>query len=882
MGYVVWRLVYFTSLRPSIMLVTIRLLAAACLLAAATPPVLAQTMPAASAAAPLPTHAIRSISPTDTDFADLEFLRQEIGGARVVMLGEPTHGEGNVFEAKIRLLRFLQERMGFTTVAFESGFYELDKAQRAMQAGTSAAEAIDNSVFNVWTSSREFREMLPLLGPGKLKVAGFDYQLSGAYQDELLDELEAFLKPEKGADGIAYDYLDECISMMGEHFLFPPSHQIVLFNLQMNKARKLLEKVAAGPDVRRRERAAFWLQNLRSIQAMAHDYATNDPGVKDSTEWTPTTSNPRDAQMADNLLWYARQHPQEKIICWGALPHLANQVEALNNAESNGFRPMGQTVKEKLGAEAVYVLGTLAGGGTHGFGSWGKYLPVPAPAPGTLEAELLAQGAEYSFVSLKHDAPGRNLTTYAFDYHPITGPWSKVVDGFLFLKSVNPPHGARPVSASPESGPADLAGVPLPTLPVNSPDPVRRTAAKAGAAFTLSGAVLDRKTGQPVPFATVAVPARSAGTVTDAQGRFRLEARRGELVQVSSIGYEPATLNAAAGAALSVRLVPAAFALADVRVSAQSQDPKRIMKKVIKAIEANYEQRDYTQQLYAHRRIMGYDTLRHETEYTGQEWTPAGYQHWAGGFLSLEKQPVVRVQEKRLITGKEDGRTYLEPGYGFSGGFDPVRVSPLFKTATLGKFLLRLDSIEQRGGETYYVLRFAARRANHRATGHGFVSGYSGKIYVRQQDYAVMRYESLWQHDTAEVNAIARKYYGTKSSIRNYFSAVFQDHRTTHVVTYQKGTGSRYYATTSVAQSVEVGRVLGRKPFYNQKTCDVYYTPPTVVPAAEIPDTKAHPELHGGGTGIWQLAKVPYRPEFWQTYQRPVPAEPAPTLEAGK
>ena len=84
----------------------------------------------------LPAHAVRSINPTDTDFRDLEFLQAEIGPARVVMLGEPSHGEGNVFEAKIRLLRFLREQMGFTTVAFESGFYDLHKAQQALEAVT--------------------------------------------------------------------------------------------------------------------------------------------------------------------------------------------------------------------------------------------------------------------------------------------------------------------------------------------------------------------------------------------------------------------------------------------------------------------------------------------------------------------------------------------------------------------------------------------------------------------------------------------------------------------------------------------------------------------------------------------------------------------------
>ncbi|AHJ99299.1 erythromycin esterase family protein [Hymenobacter swuensis] len=839
---------------------------------------LAQSAPATTTQA-LPVHAVRTIDPADTNFSDLDFLRQEIGGARVVMLGEPTHGVGTVTQAKIRLIRFLQERMGFTTVAFESGFYALDRAEREVQTGAPASTATMASVYPVWTETEEFQALLPLLGKNGLRVAGFDSQI-GWGNDEMLEELENFLKPEKGADGIAYDYLDECLSMMGEQNIFPPSHQIVLFNMQLGKVRKILERIGAGPDAKRRERAAFWLQHIRSVQALAHDYTTNDPAAKDSADFKAADSNARDAQMADNLLWYLRQHPQEKVLCWGAIGHLSGKVSSLENAELKQFKPMGQIVKAALGEDAVYVLSTLAGSGAHGFGYWGRHQTVPLPAPGTLEANLLAQGQEYSFVSLKHDAPGRRLTTYAFEFLPISGLWSEAIDGLLYLKSIQPPHAATStVAVLQPATPVSFAD--MPSAKLGQQNAALRPPVKTGTALALSGTVLDRKTGKPVPFATVAVPARSAGTVTDAQGRFRLAVGRGELVQVSSIGYEPAMLPVQSATALSVQLVPAAFALADVHVIAQSQDPKRIMKKVIRAIEKNYEQQDYVQQTYTHRRIMGFDTLRHEVEYTGQEWTPAEYHHWAGGFLMLEKRPIKRVQEKRTITGGVDGRVYSEPGHGFSGGFDPVRVSPLFKAATVSKFRLQLDSIEQRGGETYYVLSFAAKRASHRATGMGFVKGYSGKLYVRQQDYAITRYESLWQHDTVEVNAIAHKYYGTKSSLRNYFSAVFEDHRTTHVVTYQRSSAGRYYAATSIAQSVETGHVLGRQPFYNQKTCDVYYTPPIVVPAAEVPDVKARPELSGGSTGIWQLSKATYHPEFWQTYQRPAPAAPAPTLEAG-
>ncbi|WP_400193384.1 erythromycin esterase family protein [Hymenobacter sp. B81] len=823
---------------------------------------------------------MRSIDPADENFADLEFLAQEIGGARVVMLGEPTHGEGNVFEAKARLLRYLQQRLGFTTLGFESGFYELDKAQRELQAGTHAREAIGRSVFGIWTGTREFQAVLPLLGPGRLNVMGFDAQLSGDYQESLLEELEAFLKPEKGADAVAYDYLDECLGTMGENFIFPPTHNLPLFELQLGKARRLLEKVAAGPSALRRARSAFWLQNLRSLQALAHDYVHNDPNAKSSTEFRAADSNPRDAQMADNLLWYLRQHPQAKVVCWGALPHLANKFAGFADAELRSYRPMGQVVKAALGADAVYVLGTLAGGGS--YQSFGEQ-QVPTPAAGSLEAELLTQGYDYAFVSLKHDLPGRQFTTYALEYKPLTGPWSDAVDGFLFLKAVNPPHAALSGSAAEAAGAAPVAAE-----PVRQPsrlNPAALLAAKPGAALTLNGTVLDRKTGQPVPFATVAVPARSAGVVADARGHFRLAAHRGEAVQISSIGYEPATLQAGTGDnSLVITLAPAAFALANVRVSAQSQDSRRIMKKVIKAAETNYEQQDYLAQVYSHRRLLNFDTLRHEVEYVSQVFDPAGRDEWHGGFLMLGAKQTHKVLEKRVVTGADEAAKlyqHNEGGHGFlSAGADPVRISPLFKAGKLGKYTLRLDTIEQRRGETYYVIRFAARRGNLRSTGMYLTAGYSGKVYIREQDYAVVRYEALWQHDTVQHNATARKYQGRGNLLAKLYNQVYSDHRAAHVVTYEKGDNGRYHPVSSVAQALSVGRVLGGRPFYTQKSCEEYLTPLPPAALAARPDSEKEPALKRGE--IWQLTKTPYRAAFWETYQRPAPAAAAPTLEATK
>lgn len=827
----------------------------------------AQLQPAAS----VPTHEVRSVSPADEDFTDLEFLRQEIGGARVVLLGEPTHGEGNVTEAKIRLLRFLRQRMGFGTVAFESGFYELDRAQRAIEAGEAVRPAVENAVFPVWTSTQEFQAVLPLLGPNGLRLAGFDCQLTGDYKDELVEELEQFLKPEKGAEAVGYDYLDECLGMMGEHFIFPPSHQLPLFELQLGKARRLLEKVAARPDAQRRERARFWLQTLRSLQALARDYAENDPSAKGPDEFKAQDSNGRDAQMADNLLWYLRQHPNEKVVCWGALGHFANKVEALQNEELKSYRPMGRAVKAALGAEAVYILGTTAGGGSHGFGG-ASVREVPAPAAGSLEHTLLMQGRDYAFVSLKHDAPGAVLTTYAFDYEPVTGPWSEVVDGLLFLKSVNPPHGATAdVEAAADSARPAPPGRPLlsrkaaPNPAANSPH---------GPAVRLRGVVLDGRTRQPVPFATAAVPARAQGVVADAQGRFELLTNEGAAVQVSCVGYEAAVLTARAGSPLVVSLSPTSYSLDNVRVSAASQNPKKIMQRVIKAAEANYEQQDYRTQTYTHRRIIDFDTLRGELEYTSEDFIPAGMRRWAGGFLMLGGRPKIKLREKHVIVPTPPGGAvnYEEGGHGFSGGYDPIRISTLFKAARLGRFALRLDSIGQRAGETYYLISFAAKKANQRSTDMGLTAGYAGRVLVRQQDYAVVRYQAHWQYDTVQHNAVARKYRGRHSLAAQLYNEQYTTKHTTHLVTYRRGAEGKYHVVASVAQSLSIGRTTAGRPFYTQRYCEVHPGAPVVVAAAPQPDKTP-------SEGLWQLKQVPYRPEFWQTYQRPAPAEPAPALQ---
>ncbi len=58
----------------------------------------------------------------DTDFTDINFLKETLNDKELIALGEVTHGTAEVFSYKDRLVRFLVTHLGYKAIAFESDF----------------------------------------------------------------------------------------------------------------------------------------------------------------------------------------------------------------------------------------------------------------------------------------------------------------------------------------------------------------------------------------------------------------------------------------------------------------------------------------------------------------------------------------------------------------------------------------------------------------------------------------------------------------------------------------------------------------------------------------------------------------------------------------
>jgi erythromycin esterase len=71
---------------------------------------------------------VSNVEPNNEDYTDLAPLKQALQEVTVVGLGEPIHHDGSAFKAKVRLIKFLHQELGFSVIAFESGFYDCYKA----------------------------------------------------------------------------------------------------------------------------------------------------------------------------------------------------------------------------------------------------------------------------------------------------------------------------------------------------------------------------------------------------------------------------------------------------------------------------------------------------------------------------------------------------------------------------------------------------------------------------------------------------------------------------------------------------------------------------------------------------------------------------------
>ena len=128
-------------------------------------------------------HAIRLTTPeAGHGFDDMQPLKQVVGNARIVALGEATHGTREFFQLKHRMVEFLASQMGFTIFAIEANMPEAYKLNDYVLHGDGDPAALIKGMY-FWTwDTQEVLAMVRWMrefnasGKGQIQFTGFDMQ----------------------------------------------------------------------------------------------------------------------------------------------------------------------------------------------------------------------------------------------------------------------------------------------------------------------------------------------------------------------------------------------------------------------------------------------------------------------------------------------------------------------------------------------------------------------------------------------------------------------------------------------------------------------------------------------------------------------------------
>ncbi len=353
-------------------------------------------------------------------FEDLQPLKQLIGSARVVGLGESVHGAHEFFEARHRLLEFLVEEMGFTAFAMETGFAD---AVRINEYVLGHPEEPDRWVSH-WFDSKELWALVQWMRrynedashPRKLRFYGLDVHVW-------------YTSPLAAIEG-TWTYLDEVdpgYAAQSRQVLLPLVERFLgQGGRASQRGRQRVDKYMRLPMEVRTAYTAAIADLVGRFETRQVDYLRRSS--EDAYEWAyrhaiiarqldqrfrafasagiPQEGPPipaeavivRDRAMADNLLWaLEREGPEGRIVLWAHNGHL--QKYALVHGDTHRT-VIGEFLDSMIGDDYLSVGFTYYQGTDSGWASYQTDIPNP-PRPGSLDEAMALVGLPMFVLDLR-------------------------------------------------------------------------------------------------------------------------------------------------------------------------------------------------------------------------------------------------------------------------------------------------------------------------------------------------------------------------------------------------------------------------------------------------------------------------------------------------
>lgn len=348
---------------------------------------------------------------------DLDILLEEVGDARVVMLGEASHGTSEYYTWRTAISRRLIQEKGFHFIAVEGDWPECYAVNRFVKGYQKSGSKISDvlQVFRRWPTwmwanwevaalmewIRDFNHRRD--GEHKVGFYGLDVY-------SLWESLEQVLKYMEQHDGKAAEAARTAVNCF-EPFNRDPqfyAHATAFVPTDCEQeVVEMLQKILRAPGIPDDTEHEFNTKQNALVAVNAEKY------YRAMIKGGPGSWNVRDSHMMETLDRLLEFHgPDSKAIVWEHNTHIGD-ARATDMAD-DGMYNIGQLAREKYGQEEVKLVGFgTYQGSVIASKSWGapmQKMEVPPAREGSWEEILYNLGGGDKIILSRDlvDVPGMN------------------------------------------------------------------------------------------------------------------------------------------------------------------------------------------------------------------------------------------------------------------------------------------------------------------------------------------------------------------------------------------------------------------------------------------------------------------------------------------
>jgi erythromycin esterase len=278
-------------------------------------------------------------------FEDMQPLKNLVGDARIVALGEATHGTREFFQFKHRMFEFLATKMGFTVFGIEANWPESLAVDDYVVNGTGDPEkALAGMYFWTW-NTEEVLEMIRWMRrynenpdhPKKLHFYGFDMQYPAIAAERALIYIRR----------VDPDAASEAAGVLAPFRRRDAPISYVRRGLDYRKS------ITAGiTQLLDRFRKKRRLYVARSSQAEWEDaeHYTHIVAQFEEMHRVSSVRGGRDQFMAENARWLLQQAGDNaRMMIWAHNGHVTF------SSENYSYKPMGAYLRQALGRDYLAI-----------------------------------------------------------------------------------------------------------------------------------------------------------------------------------------------------------------------------------------------------------------------------------------------------------------------------------------------------------------------------------------------------------------------------------------------------------------------------------------------------------------------------------------------